>query len=59
MNMVSAIVTWIGDLERRRVYRRTERMIGALPTEVRKDIGWPGSARGVDEERVVSRPAAC
>ena len=60
MNIVSTFVTWIGELERRRVYRRTERMIGALPAEVQKDIGWPGSARGVDEGgRVVSRPAAC
>ena len=25
--------------------RRTERMIGSLPLEIRKDIGWPGQYR--------------
>ena len=64
MNIVSAIVapvaTYIGELERRRRYRTTERLIGALPSEVQKDIGWPGSARGVDEDCVqIARPAAC
>lgn len=49
MTILSAIVACIGKLERRRLYRRTESMIGALPVEIRKDIGWPGSARGLDE----------
>lgn len=65
MNIVSAIVAplaaYVGELERRRRYRNTERMIGALPAEVQKDIGWPGSARGADEVPAAGpqRPAAC
>lgn len=64
MTIVSAIIApianYVGDLERRRRYRETERLIGALPAEVQKDIGWPGSARGTEaDERPAMRPAAC
>jgi hypothetical protein len=48
MNIVTAIIAYLGELERRRLHRRTERLIGTLPSEVQKDIGWPGSARGID-----------
>ena len=61
MNIVSAILAYLGELERRRRYRNTERVISSLPTEVQKDIGWPGAARGAEaaEERAAARPAAC
>jgi hypothetical protein len=64
MNIVSAIVVpvaaYVIELDRRRRFRTTERMIGALPAEVQKDIGWPGSARGLDESALNgTRPAAC
>ena len=53
MNIVTVVVTpvarFIGELERRRTYRNTERLIGALPADIRKDIGWPGSAQGIEE----------
>ncbi len=59
MNITSIIVSYVGRLERRRVFRNTERMIGALPSEIQKDIGWPGVATGADERRnEVLRPAA-
>ena len=29
-----------------RTRRRTERLLGALPNDVRKDIGWPDSVQG-------------
>ena len=29
-----------------RARRRTERLLGALPTDIRKDIGWPDSVQG-------------
>ena len=29
------------DWNRRRLAARTERAIGSLPSEIRKDIGWP------------------
>ncbi len=60
--LVAPVAAYLGDLERRRRHRRTERMIGALPAEMLKDIGWPGSARGLDEERrerPAMRPGAC
>jgi hypothetical protein len=50
MNIVTAIIAYLGELERRRLYRRTERLIGTLPSDVQKDIGWPGSARGLDSQ---------
>ncbi|GHD10556.1 hypothetical protein ACFOEZ_07130 [Tianweitania populi] len=31
---------------------RTERMLGALPTDIRKDIGWPDSVH----ERISFQP---
>ena len=40
-----SIIGTIGHLAReyrqRREIARTERMIGAMPAELRKDIGWP------------------
>ncbi|MEX0407144.1 hypothetical protein ABGN05_15875 [Aquibium sp. LZ166] len=42
-----SIIGTIGHLAReyrqRREIARTERMIGAMPAELRKDIGWPDS----------------
>ena len=42
-----SIIGTIGHLAReyrqRREIARTERMIGAMPAELRKDIGWPNS----------------
>jgi hypothetical protein len=38
---------WDGTLGAYRRYRRrvkTERMIGSLPAELRKDIGWPDTS---------------
>ena len=52
MNLLSAVRSYIGDLERRRRFYRTERMVSSLPPEVLKDIGWPGSADGIERNRL-------
>lgn len=41
MSILSTIARAAGAYRARRRLSRTERMIGALPAEVRKDIGWP------------------
>lgn len=41
-------------MARRRVIRahiRTERMLGSLPFDIRKDIGWPDAWTGPDRDR--------
>lgn len=52
MNLFSAMRGYIGDLERRRRFYRTERLVRSLPPEVLKDIGWPGSADGFQRDRL-------
>lgn len=52
MNLLSAISSYIAGLERRRRFYRTERMVSSLPPEVLKDIGWPGSAEGLERDRL-------
>jgi hypothetical protein len=51
MNILTAMRDYIGELERRRRFYRTERLVRGLPPEVLKDIGWPGSAEGLDQDR--------
>lgn len=51
MNLLNAISSYIGGLERRRRFYRTERLVRSLPPEVLKDIGWPGSADGLERDR--------
>ncbi len=41
MSIMSTISRLAHAYRVRRDAARTERMIGALPTEIRKDIGWP------------------
>ena len=41
MSILSAINRLAGSYRDMRRLSRTERMISALPAEVRKDIGWP------------------
>lgn len=48
MNIVTVIATLIDNIRRRHRYHRTERLLGAMPTEVLKDIGWPGAREGLD-----------
>lgn len=54
MAVLSAFRSYLGELERRRRFRLTRRMIDAMPSEMLKDIGWPGAAEGIDDTR---RPA--
>jgi len=48
MSIITAVRQYIGEIDRRRRYYRTERLVRSLPPEVLKDIGWPGSADGLD-----------
>lgn len=49
MTLFSAFRFYIGEIERRRLYRRTQAMLHALPPEMLKDIGWPGVAEGIED----------
>jgi len=51
MRIFSRVAGYIFHFSARRRYRHTERVISALPVEVLKDIGWPGTARGVESDR--------
>ena len=51
MNILVAMRDYIGELDRRRRFYRTERMVRSLPPEVLKDIGWPGAGEGLDRDR--------
>jgi hypothetical protein len=48
MTVLATLMNYYGALARRRNFARTQRMIGSLPPEVLKDIGWPGAAEGVE-----------
>lgn len=48
MTVLSALRGYLGEIERRRRFHRTQRIIGGLPPEMLKDIGWPGVAQGID-----------
>lgn len=52
MNILVAMRDYIGELDRRRRFYRTERLVRSLPPEVLKDIGWPGVAEGADRDRL-------
>jgi len=54
MTVLATFRSYLGELERRRRFRLTRRMIDGMPAEMLKDIGWPGAADGIDEAR---RPA--
>jgi hypothetical protein len=41
MSIMTNLSTIARNWRRRRLAARTERRIGSLPFEVRKDIGWP------------------
>lgn len=47
MLIVTRLRRYVSLFAERRRYRSTERLMANLPLEVRKDIGWPGSARGL------------
>ncbi len=49
MTVLSAFRSYLGELERRRRFRLTRRMIDGMPAEMLKDIGWPGAADGIDD----------
>ena len=51
MSILNSVRTYIGELERRRRFYRTERLVRGLPRDILKDIGWPGSAEGIDTTR--------
>jgi len=51
MNIFREIRAYLGNLERRRRFYRTERLVRGLPADVLKDIGWPGTADGLDGSR--------
>lgn len=57
MSILSAINRLAGSYRDMRRLSRTERMISALPAEVRKDIGWPDirAARGDRHPRARGR----
>lgn len=44
MSIATTLAHLIDEFRRARERARTERMIGSLPAEIRKDIGWPGRA---------------
>lgn len=46
MSLFSAISHIARDFNQARVRFVTERRLSALPTEIRKDIGWPADALG-------------
>lgn len=48
MSILSSIARAADAYRRRRQLSRTERMIGSLPPELRKDIGWPDAWAGMD-----------
>jgi hypothetical protein len=43
MSVFNSIGHYIAGFRRMRELARTERMIRSLPSEVQKDIGWPGA----------------
>ena len=43
MSIIDSIGQLAHSIRRRREQARTERMIGSLPADIRKDIGWPDS----------------
>ena len=47
--MLTRLRRYVSRFSERRRYRYTERLMANLPLEVRKDIGWPGSARGLQD----------
>lgn len=51
MTVLSTLRACLGELERRRRFYLTRRMIGGMPAEMLKDIGWPGAADGIDDVR--------
>lgn len=51
MGILTAMREYVGELDRRRRFYRTERLVRSLPPDVLKDIGWPGSADGLDRDR--------
>ena len=48
MGILSSIRTYVSQLGARRDHYRTERLIRSLPSDVQKDIGWPGRASGLE-----------
>lgn len=57
MSILSAITRIAGSYRERRRLSRSERMINALPADVRKDIGWPDvrAAWGERNPRLAAR----
>ncbi|MDP3899420.1 MAG: hypothetical protein Q8Q62_22320 [Mesorhizobium sp.] len=49
--LFGAFATLLAQRRAIRAALRTERMIGALPRDIRKDIGWPDSWVGPERRR--------
>lgn len=49
MAVLTTLRSYLGEIERRRRFYRTQRIMHGMPMEVLKDIGWPGVAEGIDE----------
>jgi len=45
MSILSSLGRLAAEISEHRARNRTERAIGALPVELRKDIGWPDATR--------------
>jgi hypothetical protein len=49
MTVFTALRSYLGEIERRRRFYRTQRIMSGMPPEMLKDIGWPGAAEGIDD----------
>lgn len=49
MVIFSALLGYLGEIERRRRFYRTRRLLHTMPPEMLKDIGWPGAADGLHD----------
>lgn len=58
MSVIETLQQKIGEYRARRERTRTERIVSTLPSEIQKDIGWPGfyPDHGVWRGRSLNRP---
>lgn len=56
MHIPGYVYRWRASYLRHRSRALTQRMINQLPSDIRKDIGWPD---GVDERLDLQKPSRC